>query len=199
MNKQDFLEGLRRELGDLPQKDIDDSIGYYSEMIDDRIESGMSEDEAVSDIGTPETVASEIRIDLPLPTLIRSKCKINKTLKVWEIILIIIGSPIWLSLILAALSIVFSVYIVLWTAVISIWAIVASLFACSAGFVAIFTFSVTAAPMSAFLHLGAGIALMGIALLSTLGSIKLTSLFVKLSVIITKGIKRLIVGKENKE
>ena len=47
MNKQEFLSLLRRELSGLPQGDIEERVGFYAEMIDDRMEEGLTEEEAV--------------------------------------------------------------------------------------------------------------------------------------------------------
>ena len=62
----------------------------------------------------------------------------------WEIVLLVLGSPIWLSLIVAAVAIVFSLYAVLWSAVLSLWAVFVSLAAVGvagtvAGVILIFT------------------------------------------------------------
>ncbi len=43
MNKQAFLTQLRKGLSGLPQEDIEERLAFYSEMIDDRIEEGLSE------------------------------------------------------------------------------------------------------------------------------------------------------------
>ena len=47
MDKRTFLNSLREQLYGLSQSDIDKSLEYYSEMIDDRMEDGVSEEEAV--------------------------------------------------------------------------------------------------------------------------------------------------------
>ena len=50
MNKEKFLDALRRRLSGLPQEDIDERIAFYEEMIDDRMEEGLSEEEATATI-----------------------------------------------------------------------------------------------------------------------------------------------------
>ena len=35
MNKQEFLAKLQTNLSGLPEKEVQDSLGFYSEMIDD--------------------------------------------------------------------------------------------------------------------------------------------------------------------
>ncbi len=61
MNKEEFLNALRAGLAGLPQADIERSVQYYREMIDDRIEDGMREIDAVADIGDPRELAQAIR------------------------------------------------------------------------------------------------------------------------------------------
>ena len=46
MDKHTFLTDLRGALSGLPQDDIEERVGFYGEMIDDRMEEGMSEEEA---------------------------------------------------------------------------------------------------------------------------------------------------------
>ena len=47
MRKTEFLERLRAALNALPEEEAKKTIAYYAEMIDDRIEDGMSEEEAI--------------------------------------------------------------------------------------------------------------------------------------------------------
>lgn len=53
MNKNDFNAELRKELNGLPDSDIQRSIDFYTEMIEDKIEDGMTEENAVSELETP--------------------------------------------------------------------------------------------------------------------------------------------------
>ena len=59
MDKKQFLEELRQRLSGLPQNDIEERLAFYAEMIDDRAEEGMSEEEAVAEIGSAEAIARE--------------------------------------------------------------------------------------------------------------------------------------------
>ena len=60
MNKREFLEAIRKGISSLPEEDMNRSIRFYSEMIDDRIEEGIPESEAVAAMGTPESVINDI-------------------------------------------------------------------------------------------------------------------------------------------
>ena len=63
MNKREFLKALEKRLKNLPKKEIQKSLAFYSEIIDDRMEEGDSEAEAVKNLGTPDEVAREILSD----------------------------------------------------------------------------------------------------------------------------------------
>ena len=133
MNKQDFIASLRASLSGLPKQDVEDRLNFYSEMIDDRIEEGLTEQEAVSAIGSVETVSSQIVADIPLSKIAKEKIKPKRGLRAWEILLLALGSPIWLSLLIAAFAVVFSLYVSVWSVIVSLWAVFASLVACAAG------------------------------------------------------------------
>ena len=60
MDKLTFLGLLRQGLNGLPQEDIEERIGFYSEMIDDRMEEGLSEAEAVAGVGSVEEIVPQI-------------------------------------------------------------------------------------------------------------------------------------------
>ena len=47
MNKQEFITLLEKRLFELPQVEKEHLLNYYNETIEDRIEDGMSEAEAV--------------------------------------------------------------------------------------------------------------------------------------------------------
>ena len=75
MNKKDFLDEVRTRLAGLSENDIQNALDFYVEAIDDHIDDGMTEDQAVSAVGTPEEVAEKILMDTPLPTLIKTQAQ----------------------------------------------------------------------------------------------------------------------------
>ena len=75
MNKKDFLDEVRTRLAGLSESDIQNALDFYVEAIDDHIDDGMTEDQAVSAVGTPEEVAEKILMDTPLPTLIKTQAQ----------------------------------------------------------------------------------------------------------------------------
>ncbi|MBE6789415.1 MAG: DUF1700 domain-containing protein [Ruminococcaceae bacterium] len=133
MSKQEFLAQLRKGLSGLPQDDVDECLTYYSEMIEDRIEEGLSEEQAVSAVGSVKEIVAQTVSDVPLSKITKQRIKSTRRLKAWEIVLLALGSPIWLSLLIAALAVILSLYVVLWSVITSLWAVFASLAACSVG------------------------------------------------------------------
>ena len=122
MNKQEFLEIIRNGISGLPKDEIEERVAFYSEMIDDRIEEGFSEEEAVGDMGNPDEVIARIISETPLSKLVKEKVGAKRKFSLWEITLLAIGSPIWVSLLIAAAAVIFSLYISLWSIIISLWA-----------------------------------------------------------------------------
>ena len=135
MNKQEFLTKLRNGLHGLPQDEIEERLNFYREMIDDRMEEGLSEAEAVAAIGSVETIISQIVAEVPLTKLVKQKITPHRKWSTWEVLLLILGAPIWLSLLIAAVATVFSIYVSWWSVIVSLWAVFGSLVACTFGFI----------------------------------------------------------------
>lgn len=133
MTKLEFLEKLNSRLQVLPEGELQDTLAYYNEMIDDKTESGLSEEEAVFELGSPEDIAREITLNLPLPTLMKQKYKRGNPRKGWEIALLCLGSPVWLPLALAAIVLAFVLYALIWASVAVLWAADVALAATSLG------------------------------------------------------------------
>lgn len=126
MNKEEFLAQLRGGLGALPLTDTEERIAFYYEMINDRMEEGLSEEEAVIAVGTVDEIVKGALSDTSLSKLVREKVKPRRALRPWEIVLLAAGSPLWLALLIAAAAIVFSIYIALWAVIVTLWALVLS-------------------------------------------------------------------------
>ena len=107
MKKQEFLNELRKQLAGLPKDDLDNRINFYEEMINDRMDEGLSEEEAVADIGTVDDIVKQIASETPMLRLVAEKAKPKRTLRVWEIVLIVLGFPLWLPLLIVGLVLLF--------------------------------------------------------------------------------------------
>ena len=137
MTKDVFLEKLKEALSDQPEKEVENTISFYSEMIADRVEDGLSEEDAVSSVGTVEEIVAQVVDHTSRSKISILNTKPSKRLRPWEILLLVLGSPIWLSLGIAVLAVVFSFWISLWAVIISLWSVcvsmVASGFGCTFG------------------------------------------------------------------
>lgn len=127
MNKSEFLDALKAALSGLPTCDVEERLRFYAEMIEDRIEDGCTEAEAVAEIGSVDEIAEQTLAELPLVGIVKEQIKPKRRLRTWEILLLALGSPLWLSLLVAAFAVVLSLYISLWAVVISLWASFAAL------------------------------------------------------------------------
>ena len=197
MNKQEFLAQLREGLNGLPQEDIDERIAFYGEMIDDRLEDGLTEEEAVEAIGTTDEVVAQIIADTPLTKLVKERVKPKRKLKVWEIVLIAAGSPVWVPLLIGTAAVAFALYVILWAIVVLLWAVDLALAVCLPGcaFSAALFFG-QGYGASGFATLGAGVLCGGLAVFlffGCLAAVKGTALLAKKAVL---GIKSLFIRKE---
>lgn len=61
MTKERFLGNLEYALKFMAQDERDATINFYSEMIDDRIEDGLNEEEAVAQMESPEDIATRLQ------------------------------------------------------------------------------------------------------------------------------------------
>ena len=200
MNKQEFLTRLRVGLTGLPQEEIAERVSFYHEMIDDRVEDGLPEEEAVAEIGPVETVIRQIVAETPLPKLVKEKMKSNRRLRAWEIVLLVLGSPIWLSLLIAAFAVVFSLYVVLWALLISLWAVEISFIVGALGGVAAGVWMFSRGDRAQGLALlGAGLVLAGLSIFLFFGCVAASRGTAGLTKKIALWIKSLFLRKETEK
>ena len=169
MTKQLFLNELSAALHGLPREERYRTLRYYDELIDDRMEDGQSEEEAVSGLGEPEQVAREILgEEEPAPST-------SKGRKVWLIVLLVLGFPLWGSLLLVAAIVLMCLYICLFLpAPFLIW---------NVGLL-------TGGLPAGLFQLGLSVALLGLAVLSALGFYFTGRATVKAAKAIWRGIRR---------
>ncbi|MCI8332178.1 MAG: DUF1700 domain-containing protein [Clostridiales bacterium] len=199
MNKEQFLSAIQEELAGFNQQDIDPTIDYYREMIDDRIEEGLTEEQAVEAMGPVSDIISQILTDTPLAKLIKSTKSVKRGMRPWEITLLIIGSPIWASLLLGAAALLFGLYLLIWAGVVLLYA--ADLCFASAGFgiVASLFLLFTGQPVQALFFVGGGLFCAGIAIVLFFGCNKVSLGVVKLSKGFVMRLKRYILKKGGKK
>lgn len=198
MSKQEFLERLRKALVGLPLNDIEERLAFYSEMIDDQMEEGRSEIEAVATLGPIEAIAAQIVAETPLIKIAKERIRPKRRLKAGEIVLLALGSPIWLSLGIAALAVVLSLYVVLWSALVSLWAVFGAVAACSVGGVlACVIFAVGGNAASGMAMLATGITCGGLSIFALFGCKGATGGILILTKKLAVWLKNRFKGKES--
>lgn len=129
MNKEQFLNTLQEKLSSLSAEDLAERLAFYREAIDDRLEDGLTEEEAVAQLGAIDDITKRILGDVPTVVTVKEKRRVNPLV----IVLLILGSPLWISLLLAAFSVVFSLYALVWSVVAMLWAVDVSVAAIAVG------------------------------------------------------------------
>jgi len=100
-------------------------------MIEDRMEEGLSEEEAVLSVGPVDAIVAQIIEEIPFSKIAKERIKPKRKLKAWETVLLALGSPIWLPLGIAAFTVICSLYASVWAVIISLWAVLVSLICCA--------------------------------------------------------------------
>ncbi|MGX7023739.1 DUF1700 domain-containing protein [Vagococcus hydrophili] len=110
MNQKEFITRLRRELVKRNVLDTETHINYYQEIIADYVEDGVSEEEAVAKLGSMEDLVLSIAGNNVSSVELRSEKQ--KSPLIW--FLLIVGSPLWLSILLSIILLLLSGIIILW-------------------------------------------------------------------------------------
>ena len=190
MTKQDFLCALGKKLSGLPRREVEERLAFYGESIDDRIEEGRTEAQAVADIGSVDEIAAQVIAEVPLARIAKERVRPKRRLRAWEIVLLVLGSPMWLPLLAVVAVLGLVLYLVPWILIVSVWAVFASLVACAVSAVCGFGFT-------GFASVSAGICCAGLAIFLFFGCLGATRGIVRLTKQIVFGIKKCFMGKEN--
>lgn len=197
MRKQEFLTRLRKGLSGLPQEDIEERLAFYSEMIDDRMEEGLAEEEAVAAVGTVDEIVTQVVAETPLAKIAKERIKSKRRLSAGVIALLVLGSPIWLSFAIAAFAVVLSIYISIWAVILSLWAVFVSLAAGSiCGALTCVIFAIGGNAFSGIAMLAAGIVCAGLSILMFYGCKAATKGILLLTKKMAIGIKNCFMKKE---
>ena len=126
MRKTEFLKLLRQKISILPKREREEALSYYSEMIDDYVESGYTPEAAVAQMGGVDNVAAQILagaqtsgFDAPVAKKQRKSGLV--------IALLILGFPLWFPLLITAFVVLLTLAIVFATLTIVLpWSLVVS-------------------------------------------------------------------------
>ena len=169
MKKKEFLDALSKRLSGLPKREREERVNFYREMIDDRIEEGIPEEEAVNGVGTVDGIVAQILSERPA---VASEPPKSGGGKIGLILLLLLGFPVWfpilLTLFIVVASLTFSLFV-------SLWAVEISLMAGAVGGVgSFFVMLATGQFSSACFSLGAGLVSGGFAILLFFGAVAAT-------------------------
>ena len=158
MTKSEFTKVLKSRLTHLPKSERREILQYYYEMISERMEEGMTEAQAIAALGSLDELFSEYPSAKPQKKGIR--------LRAWHVIMLIIGAPLWISLLAAMLCVILAFYIVIWALVICFYVIFIALAVCGFALTlaSIFALFYGGAPYF-FMLFGCGTLLSGLAIM----------------------------------
>ncbi|MBZ9609470.1 DUF1700 domain-containing protein [Clostridium estertheticum] len=90
MNKEEFLSDLMKQLSSLGETECNKFTTYYGEMIDDYIEDGYTENQAIDKIGDHKSIAKNIIEDQG--NIILRESSVGR--RFLQIALLILGFPL---------------------------------------------------------------------------------------------------------
>jgi uncharacterized membrane protein len=195
MRKTAFIQALKTKLAKrFPEEEINNAIGYYNEIIEERILHGEEEEEVIGRLGSIDSIASIITTEIIVKRTPSKSAKDNG--KNFLLILAICTSPVLLpigigfvllvaGLLIAFIAVVFALFIAVVSIAVSLFPIVIGLIGSGA--------------TAAEIILAFGLTLLGLGVLSV-ASIKLYEtgvwVFSEVSRLFTKVVNKKI--KENK-
>lgn len=180
MTRDEFLGRLGELLACLPEDQVEETRQFYAEAIADRMEDGMSEEEAVAAMGTPGEVAEATLDDLPAVPRAIARTRRRSTALLW--VLTIVGSLVWVPLLIAFVAVALSVYVCIWVLALCVWVIAAALGAVGAASLALVAAGVAVGHVPyAIAMLGCGFAFVGAALLVGAGAWEVSKQIARLS------------------
>lgn len=113
MTKNEFKKLLNQRIQVLETQERERILNFYEETIDDSIEDGCSEEEAVSKLGDLEMIVNDIFAENHIvkpQTSIQRESPIKKN-RMYVLLFLIITSPLWLALGTAGLTLLLCAYI----------------------------------------------------------------------------------------
>ena len=195
MNKSEFLAKLKEALAGLPKDDVNERLAFYSEMIDDRVEEGLTEAEAVEAAGPVDEIVKETLADIPLQKLVKEKVR-GRRMSAGEIVLIVLGAPLWFPLLVAAAVLVLAFYIVIWSLVLVLWVVWLAFCVTALACIVFGVFMAAGHSLTpCLLAFGAGLLFAGLALLLFPGCVGATKGMAKVTKATAVGIKKLFIRK----
>ena len=191
MTKKEFINELRERLSGLPKDDLESRLSFYEESINDRMDDGKSEEEAIKELGTIDEIVNQVASETSLVTLVKEKAKPKRKLSGAEIALIAIGFPLWFPLVLTFLILCLVFCLVFW--IIGLIPLITCVSSLVVGIAEFFSYFAIIGEANSLGVLGMALAGIGLALMlipAVIYSVKGT---IKLIKLIMTGIKKLFI------
>ncbi len=133
MSKEEFLSTLKAELEKQNLGNVENMLQFYDEMICDRMEDGMTEEEATASLGPIQNIVKEVVWEKPVTTLVKEKVQQSKAKAdergkgaIW-IVLAVLGFPIWLPIAVVIMICFLVICLLYWILVLTIAIVAASI------------------------------------------------------------------------
>lgn len=204
MLKQEFITRLSRCLASLPEEERQNTLEFYIEQIDDRIDDGMREDQAVASLEAPEDIAANIlaeREEVYVSPFVEKTATVMKKRgnRIALIVILILTAWLWIPLGLGIVGTLVGVYVALWCALIGF---AVGGIGLAVGFCALVGMGFSILPTSigaAVSHFGAGLVCLGLGIICGIIAIYGAKWLIKATVSIFKGIGSLFAKKRRSE
>lgn len=122
MTKREFFDALTSRMKSLPKEEQNRVIRYYNEVLEDCMEDGMSEAEAVAQIEDVDTIAKRILLEYAMESHRKAPVEANPVYKaeqykkqgnVLMVVLALITIPFWGAVLISLLGAVFAIAVAL--------------------------------------------------------------------------------------
>ena len=151
-------------------------------------------------MGCPEEISAQILSETSLPKLIRARVTPGRNTGGWRTLLLVLGAPLWIPLLLAAVVCLLAGCIVVWSLVLALYAVnLALAISAAAGIAGMVMFLLQGNLPGAGLTLGVGLICAGPALLLFSGMGSVTGIAVRLSRSIPMRIKEQLIKRGNQK
>ena len=136
MTKDEFIGELDKALVGLPVQDLKDRLMYYTELIEGRMEGGLSEEAAVASVGTVGETVGRIMSEISIGNLVTKRPRRKTKRDKGKALLMVLGFPIWFPLTVAAFALFLAFNITIAAVLFALF--VVDLALAAAGFLAMF-------------------------------------------------------------
>ena len=178
MTKNEYIKKLKRALRQVKREERNKSLAYFSEVIDDRVEEGVSEENTVAELESVEEAAERIIAEA------KAQGQLKPKRSVWEIILLVLGFPLWFPLLLTIGIVVFTIYGVVWIMIAALFILAVALAVCGpAGIVCMFIV-ITSNTAAGFALLGIGLACAGLGVAIFIPALYIAQAYAKMTPVI---------------